>query len=608
MNPPPIRWIETPYSDEPSDSRATPTLDRLGRDLTRLAQEGRLRPLQGRAKELRRLQRILLRRQKNNPLLVGLPGVGKTALVEGLAQQIVNRQGPVELAGLRIVELSASSLVAGTQFRGAFEQRLQIVFAEAASDPDLVLFIDEIHTLVRAGAVEGGSLDAANIFKPILARGELRCIGATTPEEYERHLRSDAAFERRFEPLKLDEPGQAETVAILTAALPDFSAHHGVQILPEAVERAVALSNQYILDRFLPDKALDLLDDACATVRLPDEGIVGAPPGVVDADAVTRALSQKLELPLEKLTVDYAQKLVGLEDYLRERIMGQPLALQRIARALNNSLAGLGRSAQPLQVFAFFGSSGVGKTACAQALAEFLFESPDALIRLDMSAFNERYSVSFLFGAPPGYIGYDSESTFAGRLRRQPYAVVLLDEVEKAHHEVLDAFLQIFDSGRFSDHRGRPVDARHAVFILTSNLFTLSRVGSPDEYDQHAAAIRQSLAGYFRPEFVNRIQEIVLFKELDAMDLAQIAEREIAALNRRLADHGVRLEADAEALGWLAEQSLDPGSGARAVLRALARMVMEPLAARLIRGELKPGQTLRLRLGAKGLELEVKTE
>ncbi len=575
---------------------ATPLLDQLGRDLTQLARQGRLRPIFGRQRELLQLQRILLRKLKNNPLIVGAPGVGKTALVEGFASLVVRGQTAKELRPARILELSAAALIAGTGIRGTFEDRLRAVIAEASSDPDLILFIDEIHTLIRAGAVEGSALDAANILKPALANGEIRCIGATTPEEFEAFLRSDPAFERRFELLRLEEPTESETLEILMAVHSDYESHHHVQIQPEALEAAVHLSAWHILERRLPDKALDLLDAACAYVRLPDpeKPALPGPTAIVTPDIVACALSEQLGVPLQKLTQDESARLSGLAEFLNRRLIGQRLAVEKISASMVNAFSGLGDPARPKAVFAFIGSSGVGKTLAAYLLAEFLFDTPDALIRLDMSEFKEAHTVSRLLGSPPGYVGYKDEGTFASRLRRQPFSVVLLDEVEKAHPEVLDAFLQIFDHGRFTDARGRLVEARHAIFILTSNLFTIGKIASPEEFEQHIASLRQSLSGYFRAEFVNRIDRIILFGELHQGDLAQIAALEIQELNRQLERYQIRVEASERALQWIAQEADQPGSGARAVQRLIAQSIRQPISTQLIEGKIPPGQVIEV--------------
>lgn len=599
----PIPAVQT---DQPRPP--TPLLDAIGRDLTRLAQEGRLVEVYGRQAELRQVMRLLLRKQKNNPLIVGAPGVGKTALVEGLAQQIARRAAPAELQTTRIVEIASPQLTADTQMRGTFEARLQQLISEAARDPRLILFIDEIHTLVRAGAVEGGALDAANLLKPALARGELRCIGATTPSELECFLKADPAFERRFEPFFLEEPSPAQAIEMLTAARPSYEAHHAVQITPQAIEAAVRLSARHLLDRCLPDKAFDLLDSACAQVRLPEPPEQPAVERIVNADSVAQALAFRLGIPLSHITDDPQTRLAGLGEFLGKRIIGQPCALQRIVAALNRAYSGLATGTtgdHPLHVFAFFGGSGVGKTATARAIAEFLYGTPEALLRLDMGNYKETHAVARLFGAPPGYIGYSDEGSFASRLRRQPFSLVLLDEIEKAHPEVQDAFLPILGEGRFTDAHGRQVDARQALFILTSNLFSVEAIADPTEYESHTEVLRQRLAGFLRPELISRLDDIVLFGNLSLSHLAQIAANELNELNERLAPYRVSLRASPEAAGWLAEMSQDPNSGARAVLRQVARQVQEPLSAWLLSGQIKAGSQVTLVVTGDRLELRM---
>ena len=617
-----IRWNNPPQSNPPEQAQinnqptpsgssevvssgSTPLLDQIGRDLTQLAREGRLKPLFQRQTELRQLQRILLRKEKNNALLIGAPGVGKTALVEGLATLIVQKQTVEELHGIRIIEISSASLVAGTGYRGTFEAKMQQILREATSVPSLVLFIDEIHTLVRAGAVEGGSLDAANILKPTLARGDIRCIGATTLDESDQFLQSDPAFARRFEPLILEEPTESEAVEILRGSLAEYESYHHVRILPEAIEAAVKLSNQHILDRRLPDKAFDLLDTACTFVRLPDSEIQQSSglQQVVDVNLVSLALANKLHIPAQKLDEDFRDKLSGLAEFLDGRVFGQRLALQKIVAATLNAFSGLGKANQPKQVFAFFGSSGVGKTATAKALAEFLFDSPDALIRLDMSEYKEAHTISRLLGSPPGYIGYDDEGTFATRLRRQPFSVVLLDEIEKAHSEIHDAFLQIFDEGRFTDARGRQIEARHAMFILTSNLFRIAEIESTNQYEENVISIHSSLTALLRPEFVNRISEIILFKELGIEDLENVARAELQDLNASLSKYDIHLFTPSEVFTWIAKQSYDPNGGARSVMRVVEQRIARQISNQLVNGELENIKDIHLAIEDEKLSI-----
>lgn len=594
----PIKNTRTIQPEIENERTETPSLNQYGRDLTKLAQEGKLSPLFGRKKELLKLQRILLRKTKSNPLLVGAAGVGKTALVEGLAIAIVNCQAEEMFHNKRIIEIIPSMLVAGTQYRGTFEEKLQSIVTEAQSSPDLILFIDEIHTLIRAGSVEGGSLDAANILKPALSRGYIRCIGSTTSDEYDKFISSDAAFQRRFEPLMLDEPNESEAIEIITASIPSYENHHQVKILPSAVEAAVRLSTQHVLDRRLPDKAFDLLDSACTYLRVPDQQStqIEDEQSIVDESIISLVLSEKLNIPVNKLSEDLNEKLEGLEAFLNNKIYGQPLALARVSSAIGNAFSGLNQPNKPRYVFAFFGSSGIGKTATAKALAEFLFMSPEAIIRLDMSEYKDSYTVSRLLGAPPGYIGYEDEGTFATRLRRQPFSIVLLDEIEKAHPEILQTFLHVFDEGRFRDARGRLIEARHAIFIMTSNLVAIQDIPNQEIYDSNVKNVRQSLQNYLTPEFINRINEIVVFRELGVLDLIQIVNQEIRDLNTKLKHSKIELTLSEEAINWIANEASDPNSGARAVSRIFQKMVVEPISKEIIEGTFEGKEKLEIDL------------
>jgi ATP-dependent Clp protease ATP-binding subunit ClpC len=586
-----IRWNNpAPQNPTPPPTARHSLLDQLGRDLTALARAGQLRPIYGREKELNQIQRILLRRNKNAPLLVGLPGVGKTALVEGLAQWVVSGKVAPALIDMRIVEIPAASLTAGTALRGSFEARLQALLAETSQDPNLVLFFDEIHTLVRAGAVEGGALDAANLLKPALARGELRCIGATTPDEFDGFIQTDPAFERRFDRLQVEEPDESETIRILNAACPEYEQHHHLSILPEAVQAAVNLSQQYLPDRRLPDKAFDLLDSACAWVRLPDPQ-QAQPSHQVDQQAVAAALADRLGVQPEQLTARQVQKLNGLENFMASRIFGQPFALARISAALRRPA----HARRPWAVLALIGSSGSGKTSAAQALADYLFGSQTALIQLNLSEYKEVHSISRLLGAPPGYAGYHDENSFASRLRHQPFTLVLLDEVEKAHPEVLDLFLHIFDSGQFNDARGRRVDARRAVFVLTSNLFTAQAAINAEEYAQQNEQLRQNLGGFLPQELVNRLDEVILFGNLSAEALAAVAQQALDELNQSLAQEQIQLAAGPEVFNWLAAQSSD----GREVLRLFQRWITEKIPAHIN----SPAQLTAV-LSQQGIEIQ----
>lgn len=577
----------------------------VGRDLTQLARQGLLRPMYGRKKELLQLQRILLRKNKNSPLIIGAPGVGKTSLVEGLAQAIVADSVSPDLRSLQIVEIAISNLLADTTMRGSLEARVQTLLAQAAANPNLVLFIDEVHILVNAGSTGAGTLDLANMLKPALSNGSLRVIGATTFDENDRFLKSDPAFERRFEPLVIEEPTEAETIEILMDAKATYEEHHHLQIDPEAIREVVRLSVYHILDRRLPDKAFDLLDSACTILRVPEDGQAKefASRVIVNVSAVRRTVAEKCRVPVHEMEEGSTARLNGLEAFLNKRILGQSMAMQHIAGALISAFTGLSTPNQPRQVMAFFGASGVGKTATAIALAEYLMNDAQAIIRLDMNQFKEPHSVSRLIGTPPGYIGYTDENTFATQLRRQPYAVVLLDEIEKAHPQVIDAFLNIFDSGRFTDTHGRQIDARQAVFIITSNLFESPASVKEDTYDIHTTTVRSSLSSYFRPEFINRIQEIVLFTELPVEVLAGIVQKEVDELNARMGELNIRVDVPDETARWIAENAYDRNSGARAIARFITREIATPLARLVVQNKSTVKQVFEVRIRKNQLEL-----
>ena len=615
-----IRWHDTPQAEDEGRSteasetgegsqritfESTPTLNVLGRDITAMARRGELNPFFGRSKELRSLQRILLRKQKNNPLIIGAAGVGKTALVEGFAMLLVAGEESEELGEVRIVEISPASLVSGTQYRGTLEEKMEQIIREARSDPSLFLFIDEIHTVVGAGALGEGSLDAADILKPALARGEIRCIGATTLDEADKFLSTDPAFERRFDRLILDEPTAQEAVQILSQAKSSYEEHHGVQILDDAIEACVHLSMRYIHDRYLPDKAFDLLDNACTVVRLPGEEIEHEleedAQRIVDTEVVVKALAEKLDIPVQKLDEDEREKMASLEAFLNEHVIGQGHAIQQISTAVKRAHAGFNALEGPRHVFAFFGDSGVGKTHTAKALATFLFDTPDAMIRLDMSEFKEEHTLSRLLGAPPGYVGYTDEATFASRLRRRPYSIVLLDEFEKAHPEIFDVFLQIFDEGKFTDRRGRTVDARHALFIITSNLFSAGSYKSEGDYQAASESIRGRLGVYFKAELINRIDDIVVFGTLSEESLKEIARIHVDALIERLASKGITLSVSEGTLSWLVDQVDISGGGARTILRGVERFIADPISEAWISGEIKEGSAMEVVLEGEDL-------
>ena len=553
----------------------TPTLVAFSRDLTDLARSGKLDPVIGREDEVERVVSILARRSKNNPVLVGEPGVGKTAIVEGLAQRIVAGKVPDALRKKRVLALSLGPLVAGTKYRGEFESRVKKILDEVRkASRDIVLFIDELHTLVGAGAAEG-SLDLSSMIKPELARGDLQCIGATTFDEYRKYIESDAALERRFQPVMVDEPSIEETARILSGLQQKYAEHHNVEITPEAVQAAASLSARYIADRFLPDKAIDLMDEAAASVALANKGAVAHPP--VTAEQVAAVVTKWTGIPQSTLSETQANNLLALEDALSKRVIGQRQAIAAVSEAIRRARAGLHDPRKPLGSFLFMGSSGVGKTELAKALAEALFGTEEALVRIDLSEFTEAHTISRLLGAPPGYQGHDEPGQLTEPVRRRPYCVVLFDELEKAHPDVAAVLLQILDDGRVTDAKGRTIDFRHALIIMTTNL----------EDDELSTA--------FRPEFLNRIDDVVHFNDLQLDDIEQIVAIHVDALGDRLGARDVRLQLDEPARQFLAREAMNAGSGARYVHRIVARHVSTPLSTAILRGELKPGSAASVR-------------
>jgi ATP-dependent Clp protease ATP-binding subunit ClpC len=634
----------------------TPVVDEYGRDLTGLAKEEKLDPVVGREKEIQRVIQILSRRTKNNPVLIGEPGVGKTAIVEGLAQQVVEGKVPETLMGKRVVTVDMSSMVAGSRYRGDFEERMKKLVDEIRANPEIILFIDELHTLVGAGAAEG-SIDAANILKPALSRGELQCVGATTLDEYRKHIEKDAALERRFQPVTVDEPSEEEAVAILHGLRDRYEAHHRVQITDEALQAAVRLSVRYLPDRFLPDKAIDLMDEASSMVRLaahtapPDlrkmEGELatvqkekeaavkaqefekaanlrdeesklfeqielgrkgwqkesGSKNLVVDETEIARVLADWTNIPVARLQEGEAERLLKLEELLHERVVGQEEAVAGIAKAMRRARSGLKDARRPIGSFIFLGPTGVGKTELARALAAVMFGSDDAMVRIDMSEYMEKHSVSRLMGAPPGYVGYDEGGQLTETVRRKPYSVVLLDEVEKAHPDVFNVLLQVLEDGRLTDSTGRTVDFRNTIVIMTSNVGAANigrkrsmgfAVGGEaergeDEYLQMKENMLEDMKRTFRPEFINRVDEIVVFRPLESEQICSIARLMVADVQKRLLEQDMTLSVSDAVYEYLAEEGFDPHYGARPLRRAVQRLLEDPLSEAILRGEFTAG-------------------
>ncbi len=628
----------------------TPALDSFGRDLTQLATNGELDPVIGRQREIERLIQILCRRTKNNPVLLGEAGVGKTAIVEGLSQQIINKQIPDILKDKRIVVLDLAMMVAGTKYRGQFEERIKAVINEVRRAANVILFVDELHTLVGAGGAEG-AIDASNVLKPALARGEVQCIGATTLDEYRKYIEKDGALERRFQTIIVEPPSKDETLEILRGLQDRYEAHHRVRFTDEALFQAIEFSTRYITGRCLPDKAIDVIDESGARVRLKnmtpppdlteiekhierlqgekDEAVRAADyeraaalrdemqqlqeektllhkkwyeqnkeaTGVVDTEIIAEVVSNMTGVPLTRLEKKETQRLLELEAELHRTVVSQDEAINIVAKAVRRSRSGMKDPNRPMGCFIFLGPSGVGKTLLAQALAEFLFSDRNALIRLDMSEFMEKHNVSRLVGAPPGYVGYEEGGQLTERIRRRPYSVLLLDEIEKAHPDVYNMLLQIMDEGRLTDSFGRSIDFKNVILIMTSNIgaeliknqagFGFGKKTPESNYEKMKDVLHKEVERHFRPEFLNRIDDMIVFKPLTKYDLQTIVEYELAKVFKRLVEHGLKLELTAQAKDFLIEKGYNPEFGARPLRRAIEHYVEDPLAEAVLGGLFK---------------------
>ena len=638
-------------------------LEKYSRDLTELARAGKLDPVIGRDAEILRVMQVLSRRTKNNPVLIGEAGVGKTAIVEGLAQKIVKGDVPEILVGKRVVSLDLGAMVAGSRFRGDFEERLKATLEEVKrSEGEIILFIDELHTVVGAGAAQG-ALDASNMLKPALARGELQCIGATTLDEYRQYIEKDTALERRFAPVFVEEPSVEDTIEMLRGLRDRYEAHHGVRFTDDALVAAAKLSARYVTDRRLPDKAIDLIDEAAAKLRV---ALYSLPPDlremkariarlaaeeeeaslkrdyeraaikkmerlrledefqqrkreweaehqldeVVDAEDIAEVVSQWTGIPVTQMMETEAEKLLHMEERLGEKIVGQEEAVHAVAEAIRRARAGLKNPRRPIGSFIFIGPSGVGKTQLAKALAEFLFDDEDALVRVDMSEYREQHTVSRLFGAPPGYVGYEEGGQLTEAVRRRPYSVILFDEIEKAHPEVWNSLLQILDEGRLTDGQGHTVNFRNTVIIMTSNLGTefvgqsasLGFLQQADDAEQRKLheKIEKALKKTFRPEFLNRIDEIIVFSPLSKEEMRQIVDLQMREIAERLAERNLTVRLTEAARDYLAEMGYDPDFGARPLQRVLQKQVEGPLAIRLLSGEFAPGDEIEVDLAEDG--------
>ena len=600
-----------PRSQPPVQPKATVkhsetrVLDQYSRDLTLLAASGSFDPVIGRDEEIRRSVQILSRRSKNNPVLIGEPGVGKTAVAEGIAAYIAGSDAPDSMAGKRLVALDLPALLAGTKYRGDFEERVKAVLKDVKKAGDVILFIDEMHTMIGAGSAEG-AIDAANILKPALGRGEVQIIGATTPEEYRRHIEKDAALERRFQPVKIAEPSRGDSMKMLGAVRQSLEKHHGVKISDAALTAAVDLSARYINDRFLPDKAIDLADEAAAHIRVSGGGLV-------TAEDIAGIVSMWTGIPVANLSADETKRLCNMESILHRRVIGQNEAVTAVSRAIRRGRVGLSDPDRPIGSFLFLGPTGVGKTELCRALAEAVFGESDAMIRLDMSEYMEKHAVSKLIGSPPGYVGYEDGGQLTERVRRKPWSVVLFDEIEKAHEDVWGILLQIMDDGRLTDSAGRVVSFRNTIIVMTSNVGAKSisdgrpRMGfTPDGGDEAQlmrARINEELRRTFKPEFLNRIDETIVFRRLSRAEIRSIAERMLLTVAERFKALGMTLSVPDQVVDFLAERGYDEKYGARPLRRAIRSMIEDKAAELMLTDSLGRGDTVQARIDGNELIL-----
>ena len=600
-----------PRSQPPVQPKATVkhsetrVLDQYSRDLTLLAASGSFDPVIGRDEEIRRSVQILSRRSKNNPVLIGEPGVGKTAVAEGIAAYIAGSDAPDSMAGKRLVALDLPALLAGTKYRGDFEERVKAVLKDVKKAGDVILFIDEMHTMIGAGSAEG-AIDAANILKPALGRGEVQIIGATTPEEYRRHIEKDAALERRFQPVKIAEPSRGDSLKMLGAVRQSLEKHHGVKISDAALTAAVDLSARYINDRFLPDKAIDLADEAAAHIRVSGGGLV-------TAEDIAGIVSMWTGIPVANLSADETKRLCNMESILHRRVIGQNEAVTAVSRAIRRGRVGLSDPDRPIGSFLFLGPTGVGKTELCRALAEAVFGESDAMIRLDMSEYMEKHAVSKLIGSPPGYVGYEDGGQLTERVRRKPWSVVLFDEIEKAHEDVWGILLQIMDDGRLTDSAGRVVSFRNTIIVMTSNVGAKSisegrpRMGfTPDGGDEAQlmrARINEELRRTFKPEFLNRIDETIVFRRLSRAEIRSIAERMLLTVAERFKALGMTLSVPDQVVDFLAERGYDEKYGARPLRRAIRSMIEDKAAELMLTDSLGRGDTVQARIDGNELIL-----